>query len=202
MIELICNYKTMNEDIWNLIKSDFLGLGKHPKQYFTSWCPTSPGAQAIRNSEEFALYQADNRKQCKQQETEGLPQTTPTWAHWRKDNLTRWPGRANRPYAYDIIQTVRHKFELTSAQRLGRVHIWMLYSDLQGLSGPWLQERAQWKIQVDGKIWDRNFSQPWIEVLKGLMLPLDQDNCGPNFDMIGRANNRPRVRDQSDPWEE
>lgn len=193
----------MNEDTWNLIKRDFLGLGTHPKQYFTSWCPTSPGAQAIRNSEEFSLYLADNRKQCKQQEEQGMPQTTPTWAHWRKDNLSRWPGRANRPYAYEIIQTVRDKFQLTMKQKIGRVHIWQLYRDVQGLSGHRLQDRAQWKIQVDGKkLWDHHFSQPWMEILKVLMLPLDQDNCGPNFDIIGRANNRPRFRDQSDPWEE
>jgi hypothetical protein len=182
------------EDIWSNIKKDFLGLGKNPKQYFTKWCPTTPSAQAIRNSEEFAEYQLYNYLRCTEQIKQGIPQHTPTWAHWRKEMLTIWPGRGDRPDAYSIISSVCKKFDLPMNKKIGRIHIWKLYHDLSGLYGERLQDKAQWKIQVDGKeIWDMNFSQPWFEIAKSLHYSIEEDNCGPNYDTIGRAKNRERL---------
>jgi hypothetical protein len=169
----------MNEDIWCLIKTEFLGLGKNPRQYFKEWCPTTPGAQAIKNSEEFHLYQANNRRIA---EEEDSLKSGPTWVHWRKEMLTIWPGRGDRPYAYDIIRTVHPIYDIPVNKKIGRIHIWKLYQDLHGFHGPSLQDKAQWKIQVDGKkVWDRNFSEPWMEVLKSLSYPIEEDDFGPSF---------------------
>ena len=79
-------------------------------------------------------------------------------------------------------------------KKIGRIHIWKLYHDLSGFYGETLQDKAQWKIQVDGKqIWDMNFSQPWFEIAKSLDYSIEEDNCGPNYDIIGRAKNRERL---------
>lgn len=143
------------EDIWNNIKTEWLGLGENWNAGFKEWCQGSPHAIALCSDPMFAEYNSFNDRLCLPQEDGTRRNTTPTFSLW-------W-------YKYNdflpCFRPIRKQFELSRETKMGRLHMVYFYWDLQGKHGPHAKYKADFKYIVDGKKhWDTMFSQPWFEI--------------------------------------
>ena len=159
---------TIPDDIWFDIKKEWLGLGENWNAGFTNWCKGSPIANLFYSDPCIKAYYDNINQRCVR-ENKSVP--GPTLCLW----WNKYVSHISPSYM------VHDKFKLSHQTLMGRLHVIYFYWDLHGNNGAYSQERARFKLLVDGeKRWKNTFSQPWFELRLCYIPYVEQNHDGPN----------------------